>query len=445
MLPDWTLSVEKYGRIQKGSVTLAPLVLMVGKNNTGKSYLASLIWAILCPRENLFPPKPPKGALYQACKSLIVSIRTGTKTVIAPADWDVIISWINGLLTDCRERLALNLVGHAAGAFGIATLTWDGGIASIKVSCDILPDGSKHRSPRNKSRPPVIGVRRMKEEIRVIILDNQIAERPEEVDFAIVKALAQMLLSGHNHTAIYVPAARTGLMLARKTLMAGLLRTMDIEGGEQRASVLPRPVVDFLLWLDSIEDDGNQSGYGIAKFIEDKILYGSISSGDDEEFIYSPNESILKLPLHASSSLVTELAPFVSLLKSGLLGVTLIFEEPEAHLHLGAQKVLARALVRLVNSGVQVIVTTHGDTLLQQINILMHLHEHPRRQELQAEFGYIDNELLDPKDARGYVYETIDNRTIIGEMKKVKAGFVDPVINNELLTLAKEALELDDE
>src|SRR6202021_1184922 len=35
----------------------------------------------------------------------------------------------------------------------------------------------------------------------------------------------------------------------------------------------------------------------------------------------------------------------------------------------------------LVNSGVQVVLTTHSDTLLQQLNILMHLHGHPRREE----------------------------------------------------------------
>ncbi|MBB5578047.1 MULTISPECIES: AAA family ATPase [Rhizobium] len=38
--------VSNLGKINLAEVTLSPLTILVGKNNTGKSYLASLIWAL---------------------------------------------------------------------------------------------------------------------------------------------------------------------------------------------------------------------------------------------------------------------------------------------------------------------------------------------------------------------------------------------------------------
>ena len=70
--------------------------------------------------------------------------------------------------------------------------------------------------------------------------------------------------------------------------------------------------------------------------------------------------------------MVSELAPLVLLLRSRIKpGDTLIIEEPEAHLHPGAQADIAVILARLVRAGVKVIITTHSDWLLQEIGNLI--------------------------------------------------------------------------
>ncbi len=40
-----TLLIEGFGRIRSAEVEFAPLTILLGKNNSGKSYLAHLIWA----------------------------------------------------------------------------------------------------------------------------------------------------------------------------------------------------------------------------------------------------------------------------------------------------------------------------------------------------------------------------------------------------------------
>ena len=76
------------------------------------------------------------------------------------------------------------------------------------------------------------------------------------------------------------------------------------------------------------------------------------------------------IPLGQASSMVSELAPLVCFYVGGDHD-TLIIEEPEAHLHPGAQADMAVILARLVRAGVRVIVTTHSDWLLQEIGNLV--------------------------------------------------------------------------
>ncbi len=70
--------------------------------------------------------------------------------------------------------------------------------------------------------------------------------------------------------------------------------------------------------------------------------------------------------------MISNLAPLWLLIERGLEeGDLLVFEEPEAHLHPAAQREMAKLLVRLVNSGIHVVMTTHSDYLLNQVNVLI--------------------------------------------------------------------------
>lgn len=40
----WKLKVWEYGKIKQAEIEVAPLTFFVGDNNSGKSYLMSLLW-----------------------------------------------------------------------------------------------------------------------------------------------------------------------------------------------------------------------------------------------------------------------------------------------------------------------------------------------------------------------------------------------------------------
>ena len=114
----------------------------------------------------------------------------------------------------------------------------------------------------------------------------------------------------------------------------------------------------------------------IADALASDVLDGQIitkpSPTGSPEFLYRPRETEEEIRLTRSSSMVSELAPFVLFLR-GLIrpGDTLFIEEPEAHLHPAAQTQIAATLARLVRARVRVLVTTHSDWMLQEIGNLM--------------------------------------------------------------------------
>jgi len=269
----------------------------------------------------------------------------------------------------------------------------------------------------------------------------------KEITEGLALDIAQDLLCGNALT--YISAARTGLVLTYRTIVASSIGSAFSAEQKDHASQLTAPTVSFLQQIATASPKRSSKFADIGQLIEREIAGGQIHATDDyvPGIFFQPEGRSDALPLHVTSSLVTEIAPFVVLLKTGALDNGFIFEEPEAHLHLDAQRALARALARLLNRGVPMILTTHSDTFLQQLNIQMWLHRHPKRDKLMAELGYQEDELINPEMIRGYHFEPQADGTHVIEMDKRPQGLVVPSMNKTIRDLRKEiiALQKDDE
>jgi len=112
----WTLSVEKFGPIKSASVTLAPFTVFTGHNNTGKSYLASLIWAALNSPEVLNRPGAQRGPAFDAVGELVIETRSGRKSGVERPDWEKLIDWLNVAMNDpSLEDKGLEATARQAG------------------------------------------------------------------------------------------------------------------------------------------------------------------------------------------------------------------------------------------------------------------------------------------------------------------------------------------
>ena len=178
----------------------------------------------------------------------------------------------------------------------------------------------------------------------------------------------------------YLPAARSGIMQSHRVIASSLVKRTTRVGLERFPEVptLSGVITEFMQQLILYEKEkvSNSEMEDIAAALECDVLAGQIhvkpSPSGYPDFRYRPHNTKEDMRLSQASSMVSELAPLVLFIR-GLIqpGDTLIIEEPEAHLHPGAQTEIAATLARLVRAGVRVVVTTHSDWLLKEIGNLI--------------------------------------------------------------------------
>jgi len=151
---------------------------------------------------------------------------------------------------------------------------------------------------------------------------------------------------------------------------------------------------------------GDRKVAAVARFLEEDACKGKVDLGATEtpfeypEIYYEMAGS--KLPLHRTSSMVSEIAPIVLFLKYVVQKEDLlIIEEPEAHLHPDNQRTLAMAMVKLVRLGVRLIITTHSEYLLHQISNFIRL---AGVAEKRVELGYSEEDFLSPAEVGAYLF-----------------------------------------
>ena len=106
----------------------------------------------------------------------------------------------------------------------------------------------------------------------------------------------------------------------------------------------------------------------------------------------------------------------------------LIIDEPELNLHPHNQIKMAELLVRLSNYGVKIIITTHSDYIVKEINNRIMASQLKDRAQLDV-FGYKKSDVIKPSEVNGF---TIDNDGIIREVKGNKYGVNAFIFDNAI-------------
>ena len=389
--PNIQIAVENFGPIQKANVDLRPLTVFVGESNTGKTYLAALIYVLQhifegipqvpwSPHRILRLNSPTQTSAKETQETLKKLAMTGLPFKFSDSpqwvrerlqsDFEDTEGFVNELkqyfdlesvselirFTESQNHtmkvlLEVQEVNHILWSFDIHN-SGSGIATSGFVNGDtILPHD--HRRALLETLDP--GNWRLKERGRV---------------FSWITPA----------TSYYLPAARSGIMQSHGVIASSLVDRATRVGLERFSEipVFSGMIADFLKQIINYGERRLSSDEmsGIAKVLEDEVLRGEIEvrrpEGGYPAFHYRPQQAERPLRMSPSSSMVSELAPLVLFLRGVVKpGDTLIIEEPEAHLHPAAQTKIALTLARLVRVGVRVIITTHSDWLLEQIGNLI--------------------------------------------------------------------------
>ena len=86
-------------------------------------------------------------------------------------------------------------------------------------------------------------------------------------------------------------------------------------------------------------------------------------------------------------------------------GDAIIIDEPELNLHPDNQRKVARFLGRLVNEGFKVIISTHSDYIIKELNNMIMLSSaNGNQEELLKGLGYNKNQLLKHNQVEAHLF-----------------------------------------
>ena len=416
------INVRNFGPIESANVDLKPLTVFVGKSNTGKTYLATLIYAL---HQELggFPRFPYslnsdiegslntlqnqnksfRNSLTEFKRKFIDIPQTPNFSDLPPTFKDML--FLNGIQRKNTQKKLLdsillnfgekNIYSLARNGRKLKTLSIEFGYSTQGYDIwHAMIKGNKSKTSfqasllRDIPLPNIANERidKLLEQLNYNMHSPIILCKSVQTTIAIL-SYPRSRIGSHVH---YLPAVRGGIMQSHRFVAsAGLDRLMG-NGLEDSQVVprLPKTSVDFIKKILSISTNklgveqnhdrkSHSSISSIAEKFEELVLNGRIESvanfsGGYPEIYFKPAKIDNKFTLNRSSSMVSELAPIVLFIRNFVHQFDLlVLEEPEAHLHPGAQVKIAQCLALLVRKGVNVIVTTHSDWFLKCIQNLI--------------------------------------------------------------------------
>ena len=409
------LEVANFGPIVEAKIDLRPLTVFVGPSNTGKSYLAILIYALHRFFSGFRGYRMFRdGEVRKLPQKTIDAIdEWAQQTFDLPPPISSVLDTQGDLLRDeisrcfgIGETSALIRKGNRNDARVVFRRHVSNGLEPFEYELMVGTQGAKFKTTISEETPIRIDAGEAGNKIQYLhhlarttiprlgrIDENWIFFIQELIEHLIDPVLPQ--LAGPLHVpASYLPADRTGVMHAHRVVISSLINRAS-QPRLRRDDPLPDlsgVVADFLnqlIELGDLSERRRSSADALAKRIEQAILRGLVQIKKSEmgypQFFYKPDGWKNALPLMNTSSMVSELTPVVLYLRHVVQpGETLIIEEPESHLHPAMQVEFTRQIAALVHAGVRVIVTTHSEWVLEELANIVQRSKLPkaRRKEI---------------------------------------------------------------
>ena len=453
---------ENIGPIKKAELELGDLTIIAGRNNTGKTYLVYTLYGFLERwrdevAEYLMECRRERKAPFQS-----VDIRQAVRELVNERQYErqVTPEELN------KERNAvISMLARQFSEEGIANVfsSWPDKFqgSSIEVSCDVGSAGDSLNSPIDEGD---ISISYDRDRKNLVFSAKPFGKRPSFpsrierlVSFGYMRFLFMQF-----PTPFILSAERFGISLFYKELdfaknrVVEFLQKMDTDKRKGRDRISPflgrhtsryaLPIRDNIDYTRSISDLVKGRGpMQDAKLYDDvkNIMDGYYQSDENEIRFRSRSRKNRRfdIPLHLASSSARSLSDLYFYLRhKAEKNQLLIIDEPESHLDTRNQIMLARMLAHIVHAGIKVLVTTHSDYLLKEINNLAMLSsEFEGKEKFITEHGYDKREFFRRESLRGYVAED-------GQLTRCrvdKFGFDMPVFDKTINEINAVSSELD--
>lgn len=456
------LRVENLAKIKEAEVEIKNLTLFVGQNSTHKSYMAHIIYEFYKEVSNLkdnygifsrfgaFVSKKVQQHYKSEIKYLLSLKRELTEeTEAIQIDVD---DWQHEECTQLKifiNKKDKKLVDFFNGVFDLLlTELTKKTNDSFNANKEIL------KSLYIENRMEILN----KEFLSITFATplSHFEEDNEEIGYKIVNNIVNSFLDvlykklDNYHSSYYFPASRTGFVLTLDEIYAGIFR--DKFRGQVSTTRLGEPTIDFiqtfadiktgkineknLFSFFDIDEKNSAASEKLINFLENNIIKGKIKEQKNKQDYthYYLTINGEDLELHLASSATLETLPFIVFLKNTkkISKTFFVIEEPESHLHPKAQIQMARFIVMLSNMGAKVLVTTHSDYILNEINNCIKLSSLEEKNELA----------ISKDNVSAYLFKNEENETKVNALAIDRFGISNDNFDEVLDELLDKSSEL---
>lgn len=430
------------------------LTILCGPNNTGKTYVAYAVYGLMKYRSQVNPSKEVVESIKNLFEKGQIEIDI---TKLIKDNNDTIL---NSISDSFKKRIP--------GIFAADKSTFSKTEVKLKlgnienINTRILPISINQEFGIRNS----FTIKILKEEnskyLNCIVINNDSKENSNKADIptgVLLEFIADRIFNILNDFIFYntyiAPAERIAinifskeLSLKRNILVDKLLDLKDdskdddpLDLVKRRATRYPLPIRDSL----EISEDLNNFKKTTSEFenfaneIEQQILKGQVLISKEGDVQFKPDKAkSLKLPIHLTASVVKSLSSLVIYFRHiAKEGDFIIIDEPELNLHPDNQVIIARIIAKIVNKGFKVLVSTHSDYIIRELNNLIMLHKNT---ELVKKYNLSEDSLLNYTKIDAILFQYQQRKSV--RLKVDETGFEVETIDKTINELNERAQEL---
>ncbi len=436
--------IENIGIFKYAEYEMSDLTIICGKNNTGKTYATYTLYSFIqFFRRNFY--------------------------VLIPNN-DILTLLEKGVLTlniDISQNSIDKYTTEACGYFNkvlhVFFASQEKYFENSKVSISV--DSSEIVLPENFDRRYRIGTNSFlqitksgKENHLLVSLVNgegSFEKENLEKDNSLITNLSRIIgntikefIFGHVFPDCFIASAeRTGavifkneLNIQKNNILKEIVNNEDVRLENIAHALLknvmdyPLPIKDNIDFVRNIESISKYEGELYKQHPEIIDYFTSIVEGNytisKNGIYYSPSTSkSTKLTLEESSSSVRALFDVYFYLRCiAKPNDILIIDEPELNLHPESQRRLVKLMSVLINLGIKILITTHSDYIVKELNTLIMLDSRKDNihiRKVMENYGYTDREILSASKIKMFISE-IGSILIPGNTRKSKIQTLVP-------------------
>jgi len=339
-----TFEINKLGTIRNCQIKFKPLLIFSGPSNVGKSYSAFLVYFVIKHISEIELMSFIENNFSLELKKL--KSKKDTNIVIEP---QIFNKWLNDNVSQYLKYLLnsenINYSGNIIAEFD-----------KIDLFFTIYEESASNRKTN------ILAVKNLDKQYYL-----QSTESIPLIVYEIISnELSKRILGTDSKQTLLLPPSKSALVNFTQTIddQVGLgmykefLKDYKIIKETNKAAIKGNVIPKVLR-------------ENINSFMED-ILNGNISE-INKELYFSFSDTMI--PISAAASSIKELAPFlIAINKYPPSLLSILFEEPESHLHPHLQIELAKLIALLHNFNCFFQITTHSDLFISQLNNLIRLN-----------------------------------------------------------------------